>query len=89
MLQRLPVVLAQVKAGNTENLFNEIRQIIDFLYQANEIALQAEFVAGRKGFESSEIFLTTLLQNVADIKCCEKSFSKLLWTLNVARICFR
>ena len=39
MLQRLPVVLAQVKAGNTENLFNEIRQIIDFLYQANEIAL--------------------------------------------------
>ena len=35
ILQRLPVVLAQVKAGNTsENFFNEIRQIIDFLYQA-------------------------------------------------------
>ena len=35
ILQRLPVVLAQVKAGNTsEDLFNEIRQIIYFLYQA-------------------------------------------------------
>ena len=29
MLQRLPIALAQVKAGNTsENLLNEIRQII-------------------------------------------------------------
>ena len=33
MLQRLPVVLAQVKVGNTsEDLLNEIRQIIDSLY---------------------------------------------------------
>ena len=32
MLQRLPIALAQVKAGNTsENLINEIRQIIYFL----------------------------------------------------------
>ena len=28
MLQRLPIALAQVKAGNLENLLNEIRQII-------------------------------------------------------------
>ena len=29
MLQRLPITLAQIKAGNTsENLLNEIRQII-------------------------------------------------------------
>ena len=29
MLQRLPITLAQVKAGNTsENLLNKIRQII-------------------------------------------------------------
>ena len=36
MFQRLPIVLAQAKAGNTsENLPNEIRQIICFLYQAN------------------------------------------------------
>ena len=38
MLQRLPIALAQVKAGNTfEPLRNEIRQIIYSLYQAKEI----------------------------------------------------
>ena len=38
MLQRLPIVLAQVKVGNTsENLLNEIRQIIYSLYRAKEI----------------------------------------------------
>ena len=38
MLQRLPIVLAQVKAGNTpENLLNKIRQIIYFLYRVKEI----------------------------------------------------
>ena len=35
MLQRLAIALTQVEAGNTsENLFNEIRQIIYFLYKA-------------------------------------------------------
>ena len=34
MLQRLPIALAQVEAGNTsENVLNEIRQIINSLYQ--------------------------------------------------------
>ena len=38
MLQRLPIVLAQVKTGITyENLLNEIRQIIYSLYHAKEI----------------------------------------------------
>ena len=38
MFQRLPISLAQVKAGNTsENLLNEIRQIICYLYQEKEI----------------------------------------------------
>ena len=38
MLQRLPIALAQVKAGNTsENLLNEIRQIMYFLYREKEI----------------------------------------------------
>ena len=38
MIQRLPIALAQVKAGETsENLLNEIRQIIYSLYRANEI----------------------------------------------------
>ena len=34
-LQRLPIVLAQVEAGNTpENLLNKIRQIVYSLYRA-------------------------------------------------------
>ena len=38
MLQRLPIALAQVKAGNnSENLLNEIRQIIYSFYQGKEI----------------------------------------------------
>ena len=38
MLQRLIIALTQVKAGNTtENLLNEIRQIIYSLYRAKEI----------------------------------------------------
>ena len=38
MLQRLPITLAQVKAGNnSENLLNEIRQIVYSLYQSKQI----------------------------------------------------
>ena len=38
MLLRLLIALAQVKAGNTsENLLNEIRQIIYTLYQEKEV----------------------------------------------------
>ena len=38
MLQRLPIALAQVKAGNnSENLLNEIQQIIYSLYQSKKI----------------------------------------------------
>ena len=38
ILQRLPIALAQVKEGNTsENLLNEIRQLIYFLYREKEI----------------------------------------------------
>ena len=37
MLQRLPIALAQVKAGNnSENLLNEIRQIVNSLYQSKK-----------------------------------------------------
>ena len=37
MLERLPIALAQLKAGNTsENLLNEIRQIIYSLYRAKD-----------------------------------------------------
>ena len=38
MLERLPIALAQVKAGNnSEHLLNEIRKIIYLLYQSKEI----------------------------------------------------
>ena len=39
MLQRLPIALAQVTAGNTyEKLLNEIRQIMYFLYLKKDIS---------------------------------------------------
>ena len=39
MLKRLPIALAQVKAGNnSESLLNEIRQIVYSLYQSKEIS---------------------------------------------------
>ena len=38
MLQRLPIDLAQVKAGNNwEKLLNKIRKIVYSLYQSKEI----------------------------------------------------
>ena len=38
MLQRLPIALAQIKAGNnSESLLNGIRQIVYSLYQSKEI----------------------------------------------------
>ena len=38
MLQRLPIALAQVKAGNdSESLLNEIRQTVYSLYKSNRI----------------------------------------------------
>ena len=38
MLQRLPIALAQIKAGNnSEILLNEIRQIVYFLYRSKKI----------------------------------------------------
>ena len=38
MLQRLPIALVQVKAGNNSKVFlNEIRQIVYSLYQSKQI----------------------------------------------------
>ena len=38
MLQRMPIALAQVKAGNnSESLLDEIRQIVYSLYQSKQI----------------------------------------------------
>ena len=41
MLQRLPIALAQIKAGNnSENVLNEIRQIIYLLFQSKKKLLK-------------------------------------------------
>ena len=38
MLQRLPISLAQVKAGsNSKSLLNEIKQIVHSLYRSKQI----------------------------------------------------
>ena len=38
MLERFPIALAQIKAGNnSESLLNEIRQIVYSLYRSKEI----------------------------------------------------
>ena len=38
LFERLPIPIAQVKAGNnSENLLNEIRKIVYSLYQSKEI----------------------------------------------------
>ena len=43
MLQRLPISLAQVKAGNnSESLLNEITQIVYFLYQSKQITKKVD-----------------------------------------------
>ena len=38
MLKRLPIALAQIKAGNnSKSLLNEIRQIVYYLYRSKKI----------------------------------------------------
>ena len=45
ILQRLPIVLAQVKAGNnSESLINEIRQIAYSLYESKQITKKVYIV---------------------------------------------
>ena len=45
ILQRLPIVLAQVKAGNnSESLINEIRQITYSLYESKQITKKVYIV---------------------------------------------
>ena len=45
MLQRLPIALAQIKAGNnSESLLNEIRQIVYSLYQSKEITKKVKLL---------------------------------------------
>ena len=41
MLSRLPIILAQLKAGNnSEKLKNEIRQLLYYLYRSKKLTKQ-------------------------------------------------
>ena len=75
MLQRLPIALAQVKAGNnSENLLNEIKQIVYSLYQSNS-----------ENKETSKPHVLILkLTDKLDLRRGEKSIalSKLVFTLH-------
>ena len=45
MLQRLPIALAQVKAGNnSESLLNEIRQIVYYLHQSKQMTKKRNII---------------------------------------------
>ena len=66
MLQRLPVALAQVKAGNTsENLLNEIREIV----YCNNLTI---FMNSEKSKTSKPNVLVPKLTNKLDLKMGEK-----------------
>ena len=74
MLQRLSIALAQVKAGNTsENLLNEIRQIIYSLYWAKEITK----------IVYNKIMISIKLQNIMDTISINSENSK---TSNLHRL---
>ena len=57
MLQRLPIALAQVKAGNNpESLLNEIRQIVYSSYQSKQIT--------KKLYNNNQIYSITYKDEV-------------------------
>ena len=78
MLQRLPISLAQVKAGNTsENLLNEIRQIIYSLYREKEITktlyrMDAIFMNSENSKTSDPYRLLVNLSVKANLKRSDK-----------------
>ena len=75
MLQRLPIALAQVKAGNnSQNLLNEIRQNIYSLYQSKEITKSIQ--------QLNKIFIKmdTIFMNSESSKTSEPHILKLKLT---------
>ena len=72
MLQRLPIALAQIKAGNnSENLLNEIRQITYSLYQSKEIT---------KKVYNNSIKMDTIFMNSENSRTPEQYILKLKLT---------
>ena len=74
MLQRLPIALAQVKAGNnSENLLNEMRQIIYSLYQLKKKKLKSIQ-------QLNKIFIKMNIMNSENSKTSELHILKLKLT---------
>ena len=81
ILQRLPIALAQVKAGNnSENVLNEIRQIVYSLYQSKQITYNQQksykidtiFVNSENSKTSKPHVLILKLTNKLDLRIGEK-----------------
>ena len=75
MLQRLPIALAQVKASNnSENVLNEIRQIIYSLYQSKEIFIKMDTILmDSENSKTSEPHILKLkLTNKLDLRLDKK-----------------
>ena len=76
MLQRLLIVLAQVKAGNTsENLLNEIRQTIYSLYREKGIESMQQYNEFNKVMKQCILYLWILrIVNIWSSQTITKSF---------------
>ena len=62
MLKRLPIALAQIKAGNnSESFLNEIRQIAYSLYRSKEITKKAynNIIKSIKVYKMDTIFMNS------------------------------
>ena len=89
MLQRLPIALAQVKAGNnSENLLNEVRQIVYSLYQSKEVnkkvynnsaimKIDTIFINSENSKTSEPYTLTPKLTDKLDLRRGEKNIALL------------
>ena len=65
MLQRLPIVLAQISASNNpEHLLNEIKQIFYSLYQSTEIYIYIYYVIE---YYVIKHLILLIIQNMMDI----------------------
>ena len=72
MLQRLPIALPQIKAdNNSENLLNEIRQIVYSLYQSKEITKKVYNNINRRSSEYHVLVLK--LADKLDLRGGQKS----------------
>ena len=67
MLRRLPILLAQIKAGNiSESLLKRIRQIVYSLYRAKQ------FQKSIQQFTQISIGMSTILMNLENSKTSDR-----------------